>query len=133
MQAKPEVRRSERVGHESIIKLEDDLALSPYYAVSHNLSEAGIYFKSLFELYPGAYIRIKLDDYAFGQNSVPAKVVWCKKLENTNTFHYGVGAEFLPSEKVFGLKASLSIPPRMKTPKKKEGGVVIKMERRLPE
>jgi hypothetical protein len=130
MQAKPEFRRSERFGHESIIKLEDDLTLSPYYAVSHNLSEAGMYFRSLFELYPGAHIRIKVDDYTFGQKSVPAKVVWCKKLENTNTFKYGVGVEFLPSEEKFGLKASLPIPPRMKTPNMKEGGVVIKMEKR---
>jgi hypothetical protein len=133
MQAKPEFRRSERFGHESIIKLENDLTLSPYYAVSHNLSEAGMYFKSLFEMYPGAHILIRVDDYTFGQQPVPAKVVWCKKLQNTNIFHYGVGVEFLQSEKNFGLKSSPPNTPRMKTPNKKEGGVVIRMEKRLPE
>jgi hypothetical protein len=50
MQAQPEFRRSGRIGHECIIKLEDDLTLSPYYAVSYNLSETGMYFKSLFNL-----------------------------------------------------------------------------------
>ena len=130
MQAKPEFRRSERFGHEYIIKFEDDRALSPYYAVSYNLSETGMYFKSLFELYPGAHILIRIDDYTLSQNQVPAKVVWCKKLENTDKFRYGVGVEFLQLEKNFGLKASLPITPRMKTPNKKEGGVVIQMEKR---
>ncbi len=133
MQAKPEFKRSERIGHESIIKIEDGLTLSPYYAVSYNLSEKGMYFKSLFEMYPGAHILIKIDDYAMSQNQVPAKVVWCKKLENAARFHYGVGVEFLQSEKNFGLKASLPITPQMTTPNKKKGGVVIKMQRRLPE
>jgi PilZ domain len=131
MKAQPEFRKSKRSGHESIIKLEDDLALSPYYAVSYNISEAGMYFKSLFELYPGAHIRVRIDDYTFGQNSVPAKVVWCKKLINSNRFRYSVGVEFLQSEKHFGLKTSLPITPQMKTPNKKESGVVIKMEKRL--
>jgi Tfp pilus assembly protein PilZ len=102
MQANPEFRKSERFGHESIIKLEDDLMLSPYYAVSYNLSETGMYFRSLFELYSGAHIIIRIDDYELSQNKVPAKVVWCKKLENTNSFRYGVGVEFLQSEKTFG-------------------------------
>ena len=132
MQAKPEFKRSERFGHESIIKIEDDQTLSPYYAVSYNLSETGMYFKSLFEMYPGAHILIRIDDYTLSQNQVPAKVVWCKKLENTTIFHYGVGVEFLQSEKNFGLKASLPITPLIKTPNKNEGGVVIKMQRHLP-
>ena len=38
------------------------------------------------------------------QNQVPAKVVWCKKLENTTSFRYGVGVEFLKSGKKCGLK-----------------------------
>ena len=130
MQAKPEFKRSERFGHESIIKLEDDQTLSPYYAVSYNLSETGMYFKSLFELYPGAHILIRIDDYALSRNQVPAKVVWCNKLENTASFRYGVGVEFLQLEKNAGLKASLPIAPQMKTPNKKKGGVVIQMERR---
>jgi len=133
MQAKPEFRKSERLGHESIIKLEDDLTLSPYYAVSYNLSERGMYFKSLFEMYPGAHIVIRIDDYSLSQNKVPAKVVWCKKLESASTFRYGVGVEFLQSEKDFGSRASFPITPRMKTPYKKKGGVVIRMEKRLPE
>jgi len=133
MQANPEFRKSERLGHEFIIKLEDDLTLSPYYAVSYNLSETGMYFKSLFEMYPGAHILIRIDDYTLSQNKVPAKVVWCNKLENASIFRYGVGVEFLQSEKDVGSRASFPITPRMKTPKKKEGGVVIRMEKRLPE
>lgn len=132
MQTKPEFRRSERFGHAYIIKLGEDLTLSPYYAVSHNLSETGMYFKSLFELHPGAHIRIIIDDCALGRNQVPAKVVWCKKLENTATFRYGVGVEFLQSETGPGVKASLPVAPPMKTPGKKAGGVVIKMEKRSP-
>ena len=133
MQAKPEFRRSERLGHEFIIKLEDDLTLSPYYAVSYNLSETGMYFKSLFEMYPGAHILIRIDDYTLSQNKVPAKVVWCNKLETTATFRYGVGVEFLRSEKNASAKAPLPIAPRMKTPNRKESGVVIQMDRRQPE
>jgi hypothetical protein len=41
--------------------------------------------------------------------------------------------EFLQSEKNAGLRATLPITPRMKTPNKKEGGVVIQMDRRQPE
>ena len=130
MQAQPEFRRSGRLGHECIIKLEDDQTLSPYYAVSHNLSETGMYFKSLFELYPGAHILIDIDDYTSGQNQIPAKVVWCKKLEDTARFRYGVGVEFLKSEKNVGLKATLPITPQVRPLTKNKGGVVIKMEKR---
>jgi len=133
MQANPEFRKSERFNHECIVKLGDDQALSPYYGVSYNLSETGMYFKSLFELHPGAHILIRMDDYELSRNQVPAKVVWCKKLETAATFKYGVGVEFLRSERNVGLKASLPNPPRRKTPNKKEGGVVIQMEERLPE
>ena len=134
MLAEPRFNRSERFRHESIIKIEDDLALSPYYAVSYNLSEKGMYFKSLFEMYPGAHILIRIDDYAMSQNQVPAKVVWCKKLENPSRFHYGVGVEFLQMEKTLGLKASLPITSQMKSPSKKnKGGVVIRMKRRSSE
>ena len=128
MQAIPEIRRSDRVGHEYIIKLEDDRALSPYYAVSYNLSETGMCFKSLFELYPGAHILIRTDDFTLSQNKIPAKVVWCKKLENTTSFRYGVGVEFLQLEKTFGLKASLPINPQMRTTKGGKGRVVTNME-----
>lgn len=120
MQANPEFRKSERFGLESIIKLEDDLTLSPYYAVSYNLSETGMYFKSLFELHPGAHILIRIHDYTLSHNKVPAKVVWCKKLENTATFRYGVGVEFLQVEKNVGSRASLPINIKMSTPNKKE-------------
>jgi len=132
MQAKPEFRRSERFGHECIVKLGDDQALSPYYAVSYNLSETGMYFKSLFELYPGAHILVRIDGYELSRNPIPAKVVWCQKLETGATFRYGVGVEFLQPEKSAGLKASLPITPRMKRPNRKESGVVIQMERRQP-
>src|SRR3972149_12102485 len=113
MQAIPEIRRSDRFGHEFIIKLEGGRALSPYYAVSYNLSETGMYFKSLFELYPGVHIFIRLDDYTLSQKRVPAKVVWCKKLENTDRFRYGVGVEFLQLENNPGSKASLPVAPQM--------------------
>ena len=118
MQAQPEFRRSGRLGHECIIKLEDDQTLSPYYAVSHNLSETGIYFKSLFELYPGTHILIRIDDYSLSQNQIPAKVVWCKKLKNTTSFRYGVGVEFLQLEKNVGSKAFLPITLQMNIPEK---------------
>lgn len=94
MQAKSEFRRSDRLGYEYIIKLEDDLTLSPYYAVSYNLSETGMYFKSLFELRPGAHILIRMDDYTLSRNQVPATVVWCKPLENKAVFRYGIGVKF---------------------------------------
>jgi Tfp pilus assembly protein PilZ len=132
MQTKPECRRSERFGHEYIIKLGEDLALSPYYAVCRNLSETGMYFKSLLELYPGAHVNIVINDYISNQNQVPARVVWCKKLKNTTMFRYGVGVEFLKPQTNPALKASLPIVPRMRTPGKKEGGVVIQMSKRSP-
>lgn len=106
MQAKPEVRRSERFGHDYIIKFGDGLSLSPYYAVTCNLSETGMCFKSQFELYPGAHLLIRIEDYTSDQNQVPAKVVWCNKSENTGIFRYGVGVEFLKSEKYFGFRTS---------------------------
>jgi hypothetical protein len=132
MQAKPEFRKSERFGHDYIIKFGDDLVLSPYYAVSSNLSETGMYFKTLFELYPGARLLIKIDDYTLAQNQVSAKVVWCKKLESNAIFRYGVGVEFLKLENNFGLKASPPIPPQIKTIDKNKGGAVIKMKKRFP-
>jgi len=130
MQAKPEVRKSDRFSHESIIKYGDELTLSPYYAVSYNFSETGMHFRSLFELYPGTHILIDIDDYTSGQNQIPAKVVWCKKLEDTARFRYGVGVEFLKSEKNVGLKATLPITPQVRPLTKNKGGVVIKMEKR---
>ena len=69
MQIIAEFRKNERFGNKSIIKLEDGLTLSPYFAVSQNLSEAGMYFKSLFEFYPGARIRIRFEDNTLGQQS----------------------------------------------------------------
>ena len=132
MQAQPEFRGSGRHGHECIIKLEDDQTLSPYYAVSQNLSETGMYFKSLFELHPGAHILVRIDDYTLDQNIVAAKVVWCNKLETAAAFRYDVGVEFLKSEKNAGLKASPPITPQMRMAKMDKGRVVIKMQRHLP-
>jgi hypothetical protein len=132
MQAKPEFRKSERFSQDYIIKFGEDLSLSPYYAVSCNLSETGMYFKSVFELNPGAHLLIRIDDYISVQNQISAKVVWCKKIENSNSFRYGVGVEFLKSEKIFSLKAAPPIPPQIKTPDKNTSGVVTKMEKRFP-
>jgi hypothetical protein len=131
MQAQPEFRKSERFCHESIIKLEDDLTLSPYYAVSYNLSETGMNFKSLFELYGGARIRIRIDDYTLCQNPIIAKVVWCKELKNQTVFRYGVGVEFLNPVIHFGSKASLPISSRMKTSNDIKREDVIQMEKRV--
>jgi hypothetical protein len=132
MQAEPEVRKSERFGYEYIIMLGEDQTLSPYYAVSCNLSETGMNFKSLFELYPGTQILIRIDDYTLDQNQVSGKVVWCKKLENTTSFRYSVGVQFLQLKKNFDLKSPFPIPPHMKTPNTNKGGMVIKMRNRLP-
>ena len=129
MRMKAELRRNERFGHESIIKFGDDQTLSPYYALSQNLSETGMRFKSLFELHPGAHILIRIDDYTLNQSQALAKVVWCKKLKNTDKFRYGVGVEFLRVEKNFGSKASFPIPPRMKTANMNGHGVGIEMEK----
>ena len=125
MQAKPEVRKSERSVHECIVKIGDEQALSPYYAVSYNLSETGIHFKSLFEMYPGAHILIRIDDYELSRNQVPAKVVWCKKLEASSTFKYAVGAKFLQPERNTGIKASHLVAARRKAPNKTESRVTI--------
>jgi Tfp pilus assembly protein PilZ len=96
------------------------------------LSETGMYFKSLFELHPGTQIRIVISDYISSRNQVSARVVWCSKLKNTNTFRYGVGVEFLQPQANPGLKASLPAAPRTRTRGKKEGGVVIQMSKRSP-
>jgi hypothetical protein len=127
MQVKPEFRKSERFGHENIIKFDDDRALSPYYALSRDLSETGMNFKSLFELYPGAHILIMIDDFTLSRYQISAKVVWCKELENTNRFRYSVGVEFLQLQKDFGLKASLPIAPRMKRQNMRTDEAVIEM------
>jgi len=127
MQTKPEFRRSERFPHEYIIQFGEDLTLSPYYAVSCNLSETGKYFKSLFKLYRGSHIHIVINDHISRRDQVPARVVWCKELENTATFRYDVGVEFLQLQKNFGLKASLPIAPRMKTQNMRKDEAVIEM------
>ena len=130
MLTKPEFRGSERLRHEYIIKLEDDLTLSPYYAVSLNLSDTGMHFKSLFELHPGSYIKIVINDYDLNRNQIPAKVVWCKKLENTSTFRFAVGVEFLQAYSSFGATtASIPAAARMKNSGRKEGGILIQMSK----
>lgn len=133
MQTKPEFRRSERFGHEYIIKLGEDLTLSAYYAASLNLSETGIHFKSLFEMVPGARIWIVINDSMSSQNQVPARVVWCRKLENSNAFRYGVGVEFLQAQTDTGLRASLPVAPRTGTSARRADGVVIQMSKRSAE
>jgi hypothetical protein len=132
MPAQKECRKSERFGRKSIIKLEEDLTLSPYYAVSYNISAAGMFFKSLFKLYPGDRILVRIDDYTSGQNPVCAKVVWCNELRNETSFNYGIGVEFLQSVNHFGSMASLAIIPRMKASNDNERGGVLEMDGRLP-
>ena len=125
MQAKPEFRKSERFDHGAILNLGDDRTLSPYYAVSQNLSETGMCFKSLFELHPGAHIRIRMDDYTSDNDQIAAKIVWCKELKDSSTFRYGVGVEFLQAPGNSALKAVRPRARRMKSPNTEEGGVVI--------
>ena len=120
MQIIAEFRKNERIGNQSIIKLEDGLTVSPYFAVSQNLSEAGMYFKSLFEFHPGARIRIRFEDYTLG-HPVPAKVVWCNKLKGEATFGYGVGVEFLQLEKNVASRASLPTGSSEKTAYQEQG------------
>jgi Tfp pilus assembly protein PilZ len=110
MQAKPTSRKSSRLNREGIIMLEDDLGLTPYYAVSYNRSEWGMYFKSMFEFHPGAQVFIRIDDYTMRLNRIPARVVWCKPLENKKRFRFEVGVEFLREAKDAGLK----MPPPAK-------------------
>lgn len=99
MKAKSESRKSERFRRECLIMLGDELELTPYYAVSKNVSAGGMYFKSLFELNQGACVQICIDDHSKHRKRVQARVVWCKKLENTKRFQFGVGVEFLrPTE-----------------------------------
>lgn len=95
MKAKSESRKSERFSRECLIMLGDELELTPYYAVSKNVSAGGMYFKSLFKLNEGACVQIGIDDYSMHRNRVQARVVWCKKLENTKRFQFGVGVAFL--------------------------------------
>jgi hypothetical protein len=115
MQAKRESRKCGRFSQKCIVKLGDDQALSPCYAVACNLSETGMYFKSLFALHPGAHILIRIDDYELSRNQVQAKVVWCKEIQTTSTLKYGIGAEFLLSKRHVGLKASARLPHRADT------------------
>jgi hypothetical protein len=101
MNAKSESRKSERFSRECLIMLGDELELTPYYAVSKNVSAGGMYFKSLFELNRGACVQICMDDYSTHRNRVQARVVWCKRLDNTKRFQFGVGVEFLrPTEDI---------------------------------
>jgi len=95
VQPKPESRKSGRINQKGIIMLEDDLGVTPYYAVAYNRSEWGMHFKSLFEFHRGAQVFIRIDDYTMCQNRVPARVVWCKPLEASKRFRYEVGVEFL--------------------------------------
>ncbi len=132
MQTKPEVRRSERFGHAYIIKIEDDMSPNPYYALSQDLSETGMHFKSLFELHPGSHLRIVINDKRSSKNQVIARVVWCKALGNAATFRFAVGVEFLTVEKNSGANASPPITQRMRLPVSAEGGVVIQLSKRSP-
>ena len=106
MQTKPEFRRTKRFDHQSIIRIEDGKSLSPNFALTYNLSEAGMSIKSLSELYAGSHIIIALDDYKFGKKSIPAKVAWSKRLQNKTAFSFAVGLEFLQRVSHFTVKTS---------------------------
>lgn len=95
MAAKPESRKSERFGHEYIIMFQESQAAYPFYAASYNLSETGMFFKSLVELHPGSRILVKTDSDVLSSKKVPAKVVWCKPSDLKAAFRYEVGVEFL--------------------------------------
>jgi hypothetical protein len=99
MKANQELRKSERHNCKSIIMLEYGTSTSPYYAVSYNFCESGMFFKSLFEVYPGAHIFVYINDFGTRKNKRPARIVWCKKLNNTEIFYYGVGVEFIKTAK----------------------------------
>lgn len=135
MQVKPECRKNERFGHEYIIMLGAERTLSPHYVVSYNLSETGMYFKSIFELYPGSQILIGIDDYTSCRNQVQARVMWCKKIENGTALRYGVGVEFLQPQKTIGAKAFPPFTPRKKSADRyrAEGEVVTNVDKRLQE
>ena len=49
--------------------------MSPNYAVAFNLSETGMYFKSLFEMVPGTQTWILINDSISRQNHAQARVV----------------------------------------------------------
>ncbi len=133
MQTKPEFRRGERVRHEYIITIWEDLTLSPNYAVALNLNETGLHFKSLFEMVPGTPIWILMNDSISRQKMVPARVVWCKGLDNSAAFRYGGGVEFLQAQTEPDLKPSGPIASHIEAAGKKRGGVVIQMSKRSPE
>ena len=80
MQPKPEPRKPGRINQKGIIMLEDDLGVTPYYAVSYNRSEWGMHFKSLFEFHRGAQVFIRIDYYTSCQNRIPSRVGWGKPL-----------------------------------------------------
>jgi hypothetical protein len=109
MLKQPEFRKNKRFIRKSIIKLEDDLTLSPHFAVSHNLSGSGMCFKSIFEFFPGARILVRIEDYTPKKNPLPAKVVWCNELKEQSTFCYEVGVEFLKPIDHIGSKEPLPI------------------------
>jgi hypothetical protein len=95
MPAQPDFRKTERIAYESSIKIEDGRSLSPYYAVSYNLSQMGMYFESRFGSYRGARILIRMDETKPSKAPVIAKVVRCHKLTNRPIFRYGIGVKFL--------------------------------------
>ena len=73
----------------------DSLGASPFYAVSTNLSERGMHFKSQFELLQETQVFIGIDGYTMSLKQVPAKVVWCNRLNGPKCFTFSIGVEFL--------------------------------------
>lgn len=110
MQSKGESRQSRRIGREQLIMLGDGRTLSPYYAVSKNVSAGGMYFKSLFELQEGACVDICVDDFSTRRNPFQARVVRCEALANPSRFRFGVAVAFLRPEEPGGRYRIPSIP-----------------------
>jgi len=67
----------------------------------HNSSIAGMYFESDRDLKPGVDICIKMVNYlpdSYGPEAYRAylaNVRWCKKIVNSDTSYYGIGAQYL--------------------------------------
>lgn len=84
----------------------DGLGASPFYAVSTNLSERGMHFKSQFELLQGAQVFIGIEGYTMSLKQVPARVVWCDRLNDSKCFTFSIGLEFLNPLKDVSMKDS---------------------------
>jgi hypothetical protein len=65
-----------------------------------------MYFKSLFAIHPGTQVFIHVDGDTISQ--IPARVAWCKKLDDKELFRYGIGVELLISIAKWQKEVSIS-------------------------